>query len=78
MACWGVKSTSSLKHKLPLARLVLASIDEVFAQAKKIQDWLNHVTKLFTMLQARSCSMDRADGLSKFDRLRTRGYHLLV
>ncbi|CAE7940062.1 RPOT2 [Symbiodinium necroappetens] len=35
-----------------LSRLVLASIDDVFAQAMKIQNWLNQITKIFSKLQA--------------------------
>ena len=37
------------------ARLVLASIDDVFAQAMKIQNWLNQITKIFSKLQAWAC-----------------------
>ena len=36
------------------ARLVLASIDDVFAQAMKIQNWLNEITRIFSKMQART------------------------
>ncbi|CAE7469482.1 RPOT2 [Symbiodinium sp. CCMP2592] len=35
-----------------LSRLVLASIDDVFAQAMKIQEWLNQITRIFSKVQA--------------------------